>query len=317
MKYVGTILLGFIIGWFTHIFFAKEKVVTQTVEKIVYNPPEKSLTIENTSIPLPTLTSQQSSKQLDKYSPEYLMSKAIQEVNTANYKQALAYLTDIISQVQYTYSTQELQKIFITLVKKILAQHPQPTTQIELLYGFINTLPNALELRFLIAKQLVNIKNYEEAKYQASFLENNQNWLAQFETINKQINYAQLFTGKHISIALIKKHNAWHINAVINNHNVVLILDTGAMMTTISQEFLNTTTHQDIIMSTANGKTNAKIYTDNTLQIGEITEQNVKIVGLPKNKLPNNIDGLLGMDWLSRFHFIIDAEHHTLQLTKK
>jgi hypothetical protein len=49
--------------------------------------------------------------------------------------------------------------------------------------------------------------------------------------------------------------------------------------------------------------------------VGAITKQNFPIVVLPREKLPHNVDGLLGLDWLQDFHFIIDKKNALLRLT--
>jgi hypothetical protein len=320
-KFTITLIIGFIFGWFSHIFLAKPQIVYK-IEKISYTntapkppvKPTKTLKNENSnnSIAIPSLH-----QEVDKYSAKNLIEKASNSYNNQQYLQALSPIIDVMNQVQDVYPDEELEKIFVNIVKKHLQEDNTTNYKIEFLSQMLEAKPNNLELRFLISNELVKLKNYDEALYQVSFLANNLDWKDKFDNIKKQINYDKVFTKGNRVIPLIKKSNAWHIKVFINNKPAILILDTGATITTIADNFVNNNSQGNLTINTANGSIIANKNIIDVFKVGDIVKENFNIVSLPKDKLPPNVDGLLGLDWLGEFNFVIDAKNNNLQLIEK
>ncbi|WP_201340401.1 retroviral-like aspartic protease family protein [Isorropodon fossajaponicum symbiont] len=72
---------------------------------------------------------------------------------------------------------------------------------------------------------------------------------------------------------------------------------------------------EKITLSTANGTITAHKINIKEFTVGAITKQDFLIAVLPQAKLPSNIDGLLGTDWLQAFYFVIDKKQLLLRLT--
>jgi clan AA aspartic protease (TIGR02281 family) len=321
MKILLILLLGIIIGWSAHTLFITTQNFTHTIQRhtIQTSKPQDAqthLTTPNSTQNKDTTDSQETQK-IDIFSPQYLITQAQQLIQQQEYEKALQPLTEVLSQVQNEYNEAELQKIFIATLKNALSLQQSIIDKTTILYDAINTLPDNLELRFLLAQYLIDAGHYEDATYQLSFLQYHPRWMDKFNTLTEQINYATLFTRGEIHIPLIKEDRAWHIQGVVNGKKITLVLDTGATQTTIANKFLTQDISRSIVVSTANGEISAHIHKNNTLKINKINKTNIGIIGLPSSKLPKGIDGLLGMDILGEFNFIIDGKNHMLRLTPK
>lgn len=124
-------------------------------------------------------------------------------------------------------------------------------------------------------------------------------------------------------VALIKQNNQFIVPVTLSNNETLLLLDTGASITTISRDHFesiqrsaNLTFKSRQSFLTANGKTTGEIYTADTLVIGEHNLSNIDIAVLdyPTSKSTN---GLLGMNVLQQFQFLVDQDKALIELIKK
>ena len=120
-----------------------------------------------------------------------------------------------------------------------------------------------------------------------------------------------------IQIPLMRSGRHFLVKAYVNQREVVLLLDTGASITTIDDTIVNGLDifKKDVTFGTANGEILSNIYSADNFTIGEITISNFHISGgLP---VDNSIDGLLGMNFLGRYKFKIDQKEAILFLGNK
>ena len=111
------------------------------------------------------------------------------------------------------------------------------------------------------------------------------------------------------------------MDAVLNNAiSLRLLIDTGASITSIDRNvldrlgLLNGSTAQGRLQ-TANGVVTTRLVNLHSLGVGGFTIQNVQAASI--ESLGGNLDGLLGMDFLSQFKFSIDQEDRVLFLGRK
>jgi predicted aspartyl protease len=311
-RFFIVLLIGFIFGWFSHIFLSKPQIINRVIEVDNKNTHKNSIIKLNK-----TTKSNQSSFKNDDYSTKNLIKKASVLFKNKKYLQALTPIIDVMGQVQDIYPEDEIEKTFLNIIKAHLQENNTTIYKINFLNKMLEVNPNNLELRFLISSELVKVKNYNEALYQISFLANNLDWKNKFDKVNQQIKYAKIFTSGDKVIPLIKKSNAWHIKVFVDSKPAILILDTGATITTIADNFVNNNSQGNLTINTANGSIIASKNTIDVFKVGDIIQENFSVVSLPSDKLPPNIDGLLGLDWLGEFNFVIDAKNHNLQLMQK
>jgi len=94
------------------------------------------------------------------------------------------------------------------------------------------------------------------------------------------------------------------------------VVDTGATYVAVSPEFaqkvgLDTANAASIMLATANGVKDGKLVTVDSVSVRGVEAQRVEVVVV--DDLPPNVDGLLGMSFLSRFK--VDIDHRDGQMT--
>jgi len=133
--------------------------------------------------------------------------------------------------------------------------------------------------------------------------------------IDKQM--AQSFSD---TIALTRLHNHFLVPIQLAGRTLMLLLDTGASLTLVPKAIANgypaDALHRAITLVTANGTITVPTMVVPQMQLGAQTLHHIS-VALTDNMGIQGADGLLGMDILKRFHFVIDQEHATLRLTAR
>jgi len=118
-------------------------------------------------------------------------------------------------------------------------------------------------------------------------------------------------------IPLKKLGEHFAVEVIINNQSLTLLLDTGATLTLINEEYLDLNLRvikEHMILSTAGGKINAKLKETEHFSLGEIELKKFQFV--TSNFKQNGADGLLGMNFFKKFKFKIDQEKAILYLSK-
>jgi clan AA aspartic protease (TIGR02281 family) len=102
------------------------------------------------------------------------------------------------------------------------------------------------------------------------------------------------------------------VEATLSGNPVALLIDTGASVTAISQQYFDNLNNRykakylgRFSIGTAGGSMLASIYQFQELTIEHVTVQNLPVVILPIKNIAN-ADGLLGMNFLREFDFKID-----------
>jgi len=124
-------------------------------------------------------------------------------------------------------------------------------------------------------------------------------------------------------ISLQTLGNQFLVDVLLNNsQDAVLLLDTGASLSIISRELLAVLgipyepTIRTAWFNTANGRIKAPIIKLNSLAMDEVVVENIE-VGVIGEFDSKKFDGLLGMNFLRHFDFIIDQNEHKLQLSPR
>ncbi|CAC9546002.1 hypothetical protein [uncultured Gammaproteobacteria bacterium] len=316
-RFIFTLSLGILIGWLVNGYWHNTTIPT------VVNIQKPTIVVEQPMVKIPYVSVPIQRPKLinvtDVYAPETLMARSKVAIREGDYATALKHLEDLLVQVQDLYPRSSVEALYIDISKQYIQKlgSNQPQKTIDFLSRATNILPNYLEFHQLLAQLFLTLEKYSQVQYQLSFLANNIKWKAQFDQLQAQLNYAKTFQQGDIEIPLIALPNAWHINVTIDNTPAQLILDTGASITTLSAHLVADSYPSlgEVILSTANGTLSAFKVNIDTFSVGTITKQNFPIVVLPREKLPHNVDGLLGLDWLQDFHFIIDKKNALLRLT--
>lgn len=305
MRFVIVLLVGIYFGWQAHEYFSEPKIITKVVKQVVVKPMIEEVFSQ---APKPTISSITA-----------LIRQSKIDRDNGKYISALGAIESVLAMVQGDYPQEFLEQLFINTSRLYLTQlgDTNAIQKQDFLLNAVNVLPDYLQFHYLLGQLLLEEQDYESARYQLSFLFNHRRWKKQFDTLENAINYAEVFEQGEVEIPLIRQTNAWHIDALIDGKTARLILDTGASITTLSTHLLsgNYPNLGKIVLSTANGKIDAFRANINHFSVGNVHKNQFPVVILPQEKLPTGIDGLLGLDWLSSFNFVIDKKNAVLRLT--
>jgi hypothetical protein len=112
------------------------------------------------------------------------------------------------------------------------------------------------------------------------------------------------------------------ISAEVNGAPALLVLDTGSNHTAISPRFVDVASpHLRNKVSSERGSSYAGtgIFTKASLKVGPVVWRDHQILAMDMKEisgtLGENVDGILGMDFLSEFEtVVVDVRHHKLIL---
>lgn len=129
--------------------------------------------------------------------------------------------------------------------------------------------------------------------------------------------------GYSDQIILARRGNQYLADLEIQDTKVALLIDTGASMTTLSQQAFQTLSNNHTfdllgqrIFNTANGIAKGNIYQVDSLTLGRFTMAGIQIAVLDFS-MPDGVDGLLGMNILANFRFHIDQKTQMLYLADR
>lgn len=139
---------------------------------------------------------------------------------------------------------------------------------------------------------------------------NNNNSIAIENTYNEQI-------------VLKKQRNQFLVKVGINGKDATLMIDTGASMTTLSQDTFEKmsdkhrfTLQGPRMFTTANGVVKGTVYRADNFSLGRFELKDVQIAVLDF-EMTEGLNGLLGMNILSNFRFYIEQNKALIYLSKR
>jgi len=184
----------------------------------------------------------------------------------------------------------------------------------------IDAEPHEAKWRFELASVMQKTGQYDEALNLLSYILYDAEYGNKATKLTAELN-AQLDPQIPANIPLVQSGSQFLVDAVINNAvSLRLLIDTGASITSIDRNvldrlgLLNGPTTEGRLQ-TANGLVATRLVNLHSLGVGGFTVQNVQAATI--QSLGGNLDGLLGMDFLSQFKFSIDQEDRVLFLGSK
>ena len=120
-------------------------------------------------------------------------------------------------------------------------------------------------------------------------------------------------------VPLTRQGNSFLLNTAINGNTVPMLLDTGASITALSAQQIQhlrlPALGQTITLRTANGLRTAPLYQVDTLQLGQLTINNLTVAEIDFGD-DTQVQGLLGTDTLNaidqRYDYLIDNQANAL-----
>lgn len=192
------------------------------------------------------------------------------------------------------------------------------------LNDLIKLTPDNGELHLQLADMHAKVDDQEQAQYHALMAAN------QDDTRTRAEEFLAKLTSNEIAaqtddqdhkIPLVRFGNQFLVPVTVEGKNVQLLLDTGASISGLTSGFINRNysfvkSPKPIQLNTASGTVDSFLFVVDTLQLADLTFNKHMLARLPMDNY-DHFDGLLGVDILGRFEFIIDQEKAELRLRKR
>ncbi|HSX85279.1 MAG TPA: aspartyl protease family protein [Cellvibrio sp.] len=175
---------------------------------------------------------------------------------------------------------------------------------------------NDAELHVVLASLYAKLEDNYQAQYHAMMAVNDPAMQQQAEDILAELNGTSL--PDELNVPLVRFGNQYLVNVTIEGYPARLLLDTGASLSGVSNvytakyPFLVKST-KPIRLNTASGTVDSVLFTVDTLRIDELAFNQHILALLPMHNM-TEFDGLLGVDILGKFDFVIDQNAAVLRL---
>jgi clan AA aspartic protease (TIGR02281 family) len=167
--------------------------------------------------------------------------------------------------------------------------------------------------------------DWEQALFQLNLLPYSEQYQAQIEANRQRLEQrlAELDRAQQ-GVPLQRMQDQFVVTAVFDGQvELRLMIDTGASITALSRkaiQLLRQYTHlqasdQQVQVNTANGVTTAALYNIQNMQVGGWVQRDVFLLEVDLGE--QEVDGLLGMNFLGQYAFSIDQDQARLYLESK
>ncbi|RZA04942.1 MAG: hypothetical protein EOO68_07420 [Moraxellaceae bacterium] len=172
------------------------------------------------------------------------------------------------------------------------------------------------EVHLILATLLLQLNDNYQAQYHALMAVNDPEVQKKAEIILARLNGND--TPQETTIPLIRYGNQYLVTVNIEGYPARLLVDTGASLSGLSSSY--TAKYPSMIkatkpirLNTASGVHDSFLFTVNTISIENIVFNQHILTQLPMDN-SQGFDGLLGVDILGRFDFVIDQNNAVLRL---
>ena len=211
---------------------------------------------------------------------------------------------------------QEIKAYSIQLSEKTSLFNDDYSWLITQLDSLLAYNANDGELHLMMASLSLKLNDTYQAQYHALMAANDPKAQKRAEEILAKINGENI--PDEVTIPLVRFGSQYLVNVNVEGYPARLLLDTGASLSGLS----NTYTLQypsllkaikPIRLNTASGAQNSFLFTVNNISIGNIVFNQHILTQLPMDNA-QGFDGLLGVDILGQFDFVIDQDAAVLKL---
>lgn len=170
---------------------------------------------------------------------------------------------------------------------------------------------------FKIAQLYYSVGNYDQALSYLYLIQYEPLWEKQASQLISQINSIRNRAVGAVDIPLINDKKKYIATILINGIEAKMLVDTGASISTLNPDMANKMrlekTTRTLTVHTASESVKTPVRLASTFGFEGFIIENLKVSEL---ELPNpiNVDGLLGMDYLQHFGFVLDQDRNVLTL---
>lgn len=192
------------------------------------------------------------------------------------------------------------------------------------LNDLIKLTPDNGELHLQLAEMHLKAADQEQAQYHALMAANQEKTRLRAEEFIANMaeeTLAEQTPDHEISVALVRYGSQFLVPVSVEGEPVKLLLDTGASISGLTSTFLNRNyslvkSPKPIQLNTASGTVESYLFTVESMEIAELRFTKHMLARLPMDN-HDAFDGLLGVDILGRFDFVIDQQKAILRLRKR
>lgn len=175
---------------------------------------------------------------------------------------------------------------------------------------------NDAELHVALASLYARLEDHYQAQYHAMMAANDPAMQQRAEDILAELNGTTL--PDELSVPLVRFGNQFLVKATIEGYPARLLLDTGASLSGLADTYTArypalVKSTKPIRLNTASGTVDSVLFTVETLHLDQLTFNQHILALLPMQNM-TDFDGLLGVDILGRFDFVIDQNAAILRL---
>ncbi len=192
------------------------------------------------------------------------------------------------------------------------------------LNDLIKLTPDNGELHLQLADMHAKVNDQEQAQYHALMAANQDGTRLRAEEFLAKLTdnaIAEQTDDQESKVQLIRFGKQFLVPVSVEGKTVKLLLDTGASISGLTSSFINRNdsivkSPKPIQLNTASGTVDSFLFVVDSLQFAGVTFNKHMLARLPMDNY-DSFDGLLGVDILGRFDFVIDQEKAELRLRKR
>ncbi len=234
------------------------------------------------------------------------------------------YITTEVDAQKIENALDYLAKYLIRLTKNPAIFGESYEWLMEQLNDLIKLTPDNGELHLQLAKMHLKTEDKEQAQYHALMAANQPETRTRAEGILAKLDegsLAQNDVPAEMTVPLIRFGSQFLVPITVEGEQVKLLLDTGASISGLTASFVNrhyslVKSPKPIQLNTASGTVESYLFVVDTLTIENVTFNKHMLARLPMDNA-DHFDGLLGIDILGRFDFVIDQSQAVLKLRKR
>ncbi len=227
-----------------------------------------------------------------------------------------SYQTDIVALDKISQRVQHLARTAISRLNLRGELNRLKT----ILTRMVEIEPERAAWRYSLAEILQELELYNDAISALTYILYDPDYGDRATTLYNEVT-RQVNLASYTAVPLQRAGSQLLVSAILNGrHRVTLLLDTGASITAIDINVLrrlglNPTSNRTITLNTAGGPIRSSLINLAGMDIGGQKINGIDIASIPFDE--DKFDGLLGMNFLNKFRFIIDQKQRKLYLIRK
>jgi predicted aspartyl protease len=233
----------------------------------------------------------------------------------------LHYLKLEVDAKKIDQAIRQLKKYLVMLHENLALIDGDSTWLIAQLNALLSFSLNDGELHLLLASLYLTLEDEYQAQYHALMAANDPVAQQRAEEILAKLNGKTKPVSDELAIPLIRFGNQFLVGVSIEGHSARLLLDTGASLSGVSKSYAAkypsiVKATKPIRLNTASGTEDSYLFTVDDLSFGGLVFSQHILALLPMGDM-EHFDGLLGVDILGRFEFVIDQDESVLRLRER